>query len=213
MKRAFLAALLAAAIAVGAAAAAGGPSLLDPASLDATAPAVFSAKFTTTKGVFVVQVTRSWAPKGADRFYNLVLNKFYDNQPIYRVVPGYVAQWGISMKPKIAKAWRNAFFKDDPPVGQKDAKGTIVFAHVLGAKNTRTTQLFVNLNNNNLGKSFTPFGVITSGMPLFRTLYHGPGWHGQYAYNNQGAMAKYGGKWVHRYFPKLDWIKTARIVG
>jgi len=192
MKRALLAAALAAAVAAGVATASGGPSLLNPASLNATAPATFRAKFTTTRGAFVIQVTRSWAPKGADRFYNLVANKFYDNQPIYRVVPSYVAQWGISMKPKIAKAWRNAFIQDDPPVGQKDAKGTVVFAHVLGVKNSRTSQLFVNLNNNNLGKGFPPFGVVTSGLPIFRTLYHGPGWHGQYAYNNQSAMAQSG---------------------
>jgi len=211
MMRSVLAAALAAAIAVGSATASGGPSLLNPASLRATAPAVFSVKFTTTKGSFVVKVTRSWTPRGADRFYNLVLNHFYDNQPIYRVQPGYVVQWGISGKPAIAKAWRYAFIKDDP-ARHADTKGTMVFAHALGYKNTRTTQIFVNLRTNVLGKSFAPFGIITSGMPVFKALYHGPGLHGYYAYNNQPQMIKYGAKWDRKWFPKLDWIKTARLL-
>jgi len=212
MKRALLAVGLVAAIAVGVAAA-GGPSLLNPASLNATAPATFTAKFVTTKGPFVIQVTRSWAPKGADRFYNLLVNKFYDNQPIYRVMPGFIAQWGISMKPPIAKAWKSAYINDDTP-NKNDAKGTVAFAHVLGSKNTRTTQIFVNLaaNLRNLGPSFPAFGKVTSGLDIFKKLYHGPGKGGYYAYNNQDGMTKYGAAWVHQYFPKLDWIKTARLV-
>src|SRR5690348_12410004 len=114
MRRAVLAAALAAAIISGVATASGGPSLLHPASLHAKAPKTFSARFKTTKGTFVVKVTRSWAPRGADRFYNLVRNHFYDNQPLFRVVSGFVVQWGISMKPPIAKAWKHATIKDDP---------------------------------------------------------------------------------------------------
>ena len=212
MKRTFLAITLAA-IVVGAATASGGGSLLNPPSLHKTAPATFKAKFATTKGVFVVQVTRSWAPKAADRFYNLVLHRFYDNQPLYRVQPGFIVQWGISMKPPIATAWKNAYINDDPP-NSNDAKGTITFAHLLGVKNSRTTQLFVNLaaNLRNLGPSFPAFGKITRGMSVFAKLYHGPGWHGQYPYNNQAAMIKNGGSWFRQFFPKYDWINTARIV-
>lgn len=211
MKRALLAAILVASIAVGVAAA-GGPSLLNPASLNAKAPAMFKARFVTTKGPFVITVHRDWAPIGADRFYNLVKNGFYNNQPIYRVMPGFVVQWGINMKPPIAKAWKNAYINDDPP-NNNDAKGTVAFAHVLGAKNTRTTQLFVNLaaNLRNLGPSFPAFGMVTSGFPIFNKLYHGPGARGAYAYNNQTQMTAYGAWWVHKYFPKLDWIKTARL--
>ncbi len=209
MKRSVFAAVLAAAIAVGAAGASGGPSLLNPSSLHAKAPSTFSARFTTTKGSFVVKVTRSWAPKGADRFYNLVLNHFYDNQPLFRVVPGFVVQWGISGKPAIAKAWRYAYLKDDP-VTHHNAKGTITFA--TAGTNTRTTQVFVNLVANKQLDSypyFAPFGTITSGFSVFTHLYHG---YGEGPSNNQARITKDGASWVRRNYPKLDWIKTARLV-
>jgi peptidyl-prolyl cis-trans isomerase A (cyclophilin A) len=211
MKRSLVAAVLVAAIVTGVAAASG-PTLLNPATLNATAPAVFSAKFVTTKGDFVVKVTRSWAPNGADRFYNLVLNKFYDDQPIYRVVQGFIAQWGISMNPPVAKVWKHAFIKDDLPTGN-DAKGTLAFAHVLGVKNSRTTQVFVNYgaNKRNLGMSFPAFGIITSGFPVVTKLYHGR--ESAIAYSNQQRMIEYGAHWVKKNFPHLDWIETARIVG
>ena len=208
MKRALLATVLSAAIVVGVAAASG-LSLTNPPSLHKTAPATFRAKFITTKGPFVIKVYRAWAPKGADRFYNLVYYHFYNNQPLFRVEPGNVVQWGISMTPAIAKAWRYAFINDDPAT-KNNSKGRVTFA--ISGKNTRTTQIFVNLAPHLYGPSFAPFGEITSGMPVFKQLYHGPGWHGQYPQNNQAAMIKYGGSWFHQYFPNYDWIKTARIV-
>ena len=206
MKRAFLAAVLCAAIGVGVATASGGPSLLHPSSLHLKAPATFKAKFKTTKGVFVVTVHRSWAPKGADRFYNLVHYHFYDNQPLFRVVPGFVVQWGISMKPAIAKAWQYANIKDDP-VRHSNVKGTITFA--TAGKNTRTTQVFVNLvtNASLSNQGFAPFGTVTSGFSVLTRLCHkygdGP---------SQAYMTDYGAAWVHKNYPKLDWITTARIV-
>ncbi len=207
MRRAFLAAALCAAIISSVAAASGGPSLLHPSSLHKTAPATFKAKFRTTKGSFVVSVNRSWAPRGADRFYNLVYYHFYDNQPLFRVDPGFVVQWGISGKPAIAKAWRYATIKDDP-VTHKNLKGTFTFA--ISGKNSRTTQVFVNLRSNNFGKSpFAPLGTITSGMKVFSRLYHG---YGDGPTNAQAYIIAYGAKWVHKNYPKLDWIKTARIV-
>jgi len=214
VKRALLAVAISGAVVAAGAAASGGPSLYNPPSLHKTAPATFKAKFVTTKGNFVVQVTRSWAPKGADRFYNLVYYHFYDNQPLYRVQPGFIVQWGISMKPPIAKAWKTAYLNDDTP-NNNDAKGTIAFAHVLGQKNTRTTQIFVNLaaNLRNLGPSFPAFGKITSGLSVFGHLYHGPGKNpGTYPYNYQSQLIANGGAWFHRWFPKYDWIKTARLV-
>lgn len=206
MKRSVLAAALAAAIAVGVAAASGGPSLLKPSSLHKKAPATFSVRFETTKGPFVVKVTRAWAPKGVNRFYNLVYYHYYDNQPLFRVRPGFVVQWGISGTPAIAKAWQNATIKDDL-VKQSNTKGTITFA--TAGKNTRTTQVFVNLGANAfLNKSgFSPFGTVTSGYSVLTHLVHkygdGP---------NQAYMTKYGAKWVRKNYPKLDWITTARIV-
>ena len=208
MKRAFLAAALVAAIAVGVAAASG-PSLTNPPSLHKTAPATFSAKFITTKGPFVIKVYRAWAPKGADRFYNLVYYHYYDNEPIFRVLPAYIAQWGINMKPPIAKAWRYAYIKDEAGK-QPNTRGMVDFT-ISSGTNTRTTQIFVNLRDNSptFGPKFAPFGRITSGMGVFHLLYHG---YGERAQSNQAGMIKYGAWWVHQYFPKLDWIKTARIV-
>ena len=206
MKRSVLAAVLAAAILV-VVAAASGPSLLRPASLHKRAPATFSAKFTTTKGPFVVKVHRSWSPKGADRFYNLVYYHYYDNEPIFRVLTHYIAQWGINMKPPIAKAWKTAFIRDEPAT-QKNSRGKITFA-ISTAKNSRTTQVFVNLRANAFAGRFAPIGEVTSGLSVFGKVYHG---YGEYPSNNQAGMIKYGAWWVHRYFPKLDWIKTARIV-
>ncbi len=213
MRRAIFAATLAAAIVTGVAAASGGPSLLNPPSLHAKAPATFSAKFVTTKGAFVVKVTRSWSPKGADRFYNLVLNHYYDNQPLFRVLPGRVAQWGISGTPAIAKAWRYAYIKDDP-VTHQNLRGTLTYANA--GKNTRTTQVFVNLGSSNLyldkRAGFSPLGVVTSGLySVFHNIYSGYGETlEQY---DQPKMIAYGAAWVRKNFPKLDWIKTARIVG
>ena len=208
MKRALLATVLAAAILVGAAAA-GGPSLLDPPSLHLRAPATFKAKFTTTQGPYVITVHRSWAPIGADRFYNLVYYHYYDNEPIFRVLPAYIAQWGINMKPPIAKAWRYAFIKDEPGK-QPNTRGMVDFA-IGSGPDSRTTQIFVNLRDNSptFGPKFAPIGRITSGMGVFHLLYHG---YGEYAQSNQAGMIKYGAWWVHKYFPKLDWITTARIV-
>jgi peptidyl-prolyl cis-trans isomerase A (cyclophilin A) len=209
MKRAFLAVVLSAAIVAGAAAASGKPSLLNPSSLHKKAPATFRARFVTTKGTFVVKTTRSWAPIGADRFYNLVLNHFYDNQPLFRVEPGFVVQWGISMKPPVAKAWKHAYIKDDAnPLN--NSLGRVTFANA-GA-NTRTTQLFVNLraNGKSLGPTFAPFGEVTKGFSVFGKLYHGS--QARQANANQAWMAANGAAAVHKYFPKLDWIKTARII-
>jgi len=210
MKRTVLAAVLAAAIAVGAAAASGGPSLLHPSTLHAKAPATFSAKFTTTKGVFVIKVTRSWSPRGADRFYNLVKNRYYDNQALFRVIRGHFTQWGISGTPAIAKAWQNAYIKDDP-VTHQNVKGMVTFAN-LGSRNTRTTQVFVNLGTNTYLHTggFSPFGVVTKGLyAVFAHLYAG---YGEAPSSHQAQMTAYGAHWVHTNYPKLDWIKTARIV-
>jgi peptidyl-prolyl cis-trans isomerase A (cyclophilin A) len=211
MKRAFLAATLGAAILTGVAAA-GGPSLLNPASLNATAPATFTAKFVTTKGTFTVKVTRAWSPIGADRFYNLVVNHFYDNQPLFRVIPHRWVQWGINMTPKIARIWQHAYIKDDPPVGQHNAKGLMSFANS-SAKNSRTTQIFMNMGTNTSLDNvhgFTPFGKITSGIDVFGKLYAG---YGEGPSSHQNYLVAYGGHWVHINYPKLDWITSATVVG
>jgi peptidyl-prolyl cis-trans isomerase A (cyclophilin A) len=207
VRRGFLAALLTAAVAAGTAGASG-PSLLHPASLHAKAPAVFRARFTTTKGAFVVTVHRAWAPRGADRFYNLVRAGFYNGERLFRVVPGFVVQWGISGTPKISKAWHNATIRDDP-VRHTNAKGTIVFADA--GPNTRTTQLFVNLvANTNLDSSgFAPFGVVTTGFSTLRHLYSG---YGDRPTGAQAQMERQGERVFRQHFPKLDRILRARVL-
>lgn len=207
MKRTFLAAILAAVVVSGAAVAAG-PSLLHPASLHAKAPAVFRARFTTTKGPFVVTVHRRWAPRGADRFYNLVSAGFYDRQRLFRVVPGFVVQWGISGNPRISRAWQNATIRDDP-VHHTNSRGTIVFADA--GPNTRTTQVFVNLGANTQlgGEGFAPFGVVTSGFATLKHLYHG---YGERPSNDQAQITQQGEAFFRKHFPKLDRILTARVL-
>ena len=215
MKRAAVPAVLCAAFVVGAAGCGGGSApppvptvLLHPSALHKTAPATFKAQFTTTQGSFVVTVTRSWAPLGADRFYNLVLHHYYDNEPLFRVHPGFVVQWGISGTPAVAKAWQFATIKDDP-VTHQNAAGTITFA--TSGANSRTTQVFVNLVSNTFLDSmgFAPFGTITSGFSVFSKLYSG---YGETPSNNQSLLVEKGADWVHATYPRLDWIKTARLV-
>jgi len=187
-------------------------SLLKPASLNLQAPAVFRAKFTTTKGDFVVEVTRTWAPRGADRFYNLVKYAFYDGAPIFRVIPGFVVQFGISPRPEVSQAWERATISDDP-VTQSNTRGMVTFA-TAGA-NTRTTQIFINLgDNSNLNKmGFSAFGKVVEGMEVIDKFYSGYG-EGQPDGNgpNQGRMQKEGRAYIEKGFPQLDTIKTAVIL-
>lgn len=207
MMRTLLAAVVAAGLVAGVAAASE-PSLLHPASLHAKAPAVFRARFRTTKGSFVVTVHRKWAPRGADRFYNLVRAGFYDHQRLFRVIPGFVVQWGISGNPKISRAWEHATIRDDP-VRHTNARGTIVFADA--GPNTRTTQVFVNLAANTQldTDGFAPFGVVTSGFATLQHLYHR---YGERPSNDQGQITQQGEAFLAKHFPKLDRIKKAYIL-
>ncbi len=184
-------------------------SLLNPASLKAKAPEVYKVKFTTTKGDFVVQVTRAWAPLGADRFYNLVKNGFYNGASFFRVLPGFVAQFGISPKPEVSRAWRAATIKDDAVV-QSNKHGFVTFA--TGGPNTRTTQVFINLADNTRLDSmgFSPFGEVTEGMDAIDQFYSGYG-EGAPQGNgpDQGRIDAEGKAYLDRDFPKLDSIKSA----
>lgn len=182
-------------------------SLLHPASLHATAPHVYHVRFHTTKGYFTVEVTRAWAPIGADRFYNLCLHHFYDGASLFRVVPGFVVQFGLSASPNISKAWANANIKDDP-VSQSNDRGYITFA--TAGPNTRTTQVFINLVNNGRldGMGFAAFGKVTEGMDVVDKFYGGYGDHGP----DQDRLTREGKPYVEKDFPKLDSIITAHIV-
>jgi peptidyl-prolyl cis-trans isomerase A (cyclophilin A) len=201
--------LLVAAVAAGTASAAPPPQLLHPASLHAKAPATYRASFATTRGTFVVTVHRVWSPNGADRFYNLVRARFFDGVTFFRVVKGFVAQFGISPEPSIAKAWQTATIKDDP-VKVSNTPGTLTFADA--GPDTRSTQLFVNLGNNALldGQGFSPFARVTSGMSVVNRLYGG---YGERPTSEQQQITTQGNAYLQKRYPKLDHIRTARIVG
>src|SRR6201996_3969297 len=149
-------------------------SLTTPAALTAQAPADYKVKFDTSKGVFVVDVHRDWAPQGADRFYNLVKNGFYDNARFFRVISGFMVQFGINGDPKVSAVWHDANIKDDP-VRQTNQRGTISFA--TAGPNTRTTQVFINFADNRAldRMGFAPFGKVVSGMDVVDALYSGYG--------------------------------------
>lgn len=184
-------------------------ALLHPATLNAKAPDVFDVKFTTTKGDFVVHVTRAWAPIGADRFYNLVKHGFFTDAAFFRVVPGFIVQFGLSANPGVNKAWANANIKDEP-VTQSNLAGTITFAQTQ-IPNTRSTQLFVNLADNpgldHSGQGFMPFGKVTSGMDVVQRLYSGYGER-----PDQGAITSEGKAYLDKNFPNIDMIKSAVLI-
>jgi len=184
------------------------PALLHPASLTAKAPATFAVAFDTTKGRFVVTVHRAWAPRGADRFYNLVQAQFFDGVEFFRVVKSFVVQFGISGYPKVSRAWQYAGIKDDP-VKASNTIGTITYADA--GPNTRTTQLFINIANNASldGQGFAPFGKVTTGMSVVKQLYSG---YGEAVTNLQGQIASQGNEFLKKRFPKLDSVIRARLV-
>ena len=184
------------------------PALLKPAALHAKAPAAFGVEFTTTRGTFVVTVHRSWAPRGADRFYNLVKAGFYDGTEFFRVHTGFVVQFGISGDPQVSKAWQNANIPDDP-VKTSNTVGTITYADA--GPNTRTTQVFVNLGKNAFldSQGFAPFGEVTSGLPVVEKLYAG---YGEAPTSLQPQIASQGNAFLKKRFPKLDAVIRARVV-
>jgi len=187
-------------------AAAAHPSLLNPASLTAKAPADFKVSFTTSAGDFIVEVHRDWAPLGADRFYNLVRRGFFTNASFFRVVPGFVVQFGLSADPAVNKVWDRATIKDDP-VKQSNKRGALVFA--TAGPNTRTTQLFINFADNARLDSmgFAPFGEVIDGMDVVDKIYAGYG-----EQPRQDLITAQGDAYISKHFPKIDRIKLARVL-
>jgi peptidyl-prolyl cis-trans isomerase A (cyclophilin A) len=183
--------------------------LLSPAKLKEKAPETYQVKFDTTRGQFTVTVTRAWAPLGADRFYNLVKHHFYDNAAFFRVVPQFVVQFGINANSPVSAAWKHTEIKDDP-VTQTNKRGAIVFA--TAGPNTRTTQVFINLKDNNRldGMGFAPFGVVDgNGMNVVEMMYEG---YGDSAGPDQDQLEKQGDPYLLKGWPKLDHIKSATLV-
>ena len=185
--------------------------LANPAALNEKAPAVYKVDFDTSKGAFVVEVHRDWAPNGADRFYNLVKNGFYDNTRFFRVVSGFMVQFGINGDPKLSALWRNARITDDP-VRQSNKRGYITFA--TAGPNTRTTQVFINFGDNSAldHQGFAAFGQIVSGMNVVDALYSGYGEGAPQGRGpEQGRIQQEGNAYLTRDFAKLDYVKKATI--
>jgi len=180
--------------------------LRNPAQLKETAPATYKARFDTTAGAFTIEVHRDWAPLGADRFYNLVKNGFYDDSRIFRVIPGFMVQFGINGNPAIQSAWLNANLKDDP-VKESNKRGYVTFA--TAGPNTRTTQVFINYANNARldRQGFAPFGEVVEGMDVVEKFYSG---YGEKP-NAGNAYLMKGNAYIAQSFPKLDTIKKATI--
>lgn len=182
------------------------PALLAPALATDTAPHRYKVRFETTAGGFTVEVERDWAPLAADRFWNLVRIGYFDGCRFFRVVPGFIAQFGKSGEPELNRAWWNATFKDEP-VKESNKRGYLSFAK--GGADSRATQVFLNLRNNaNLdGQGFAAFGRVTEGMDVVDALYSGYGEE-----PDQGQLHFKGDEYLRQNFPKLDTIKAARIV-
>jgi peptidyl-prolyl cis-trans isomerase A (cyclophilin A) len=186
--------------------------LLNPDKLTEKAPDVYKVRLDTTQGPIVIEVHRDWSPNGADRFYNLVKNGFYDDTAFFRALPGFMNQFGIHGDPRVAAKWRDATIPDDP-VKESNHRGYVTFAKS-GMPNSRTTQIFINKrDNSNLdGMGFAPFGKVIEGMDHVDATFTGYG-EGAPAGGgpNQGRVQEQGNAYLREQFPKLDWIKTARI--
>ena len=199
------------ALVAGQAAPAGPSRLLNPAALTAKAPETFKAKLDTSKGAIVIEVHREWAPLGADRFYNLVSAGFFSNVRFFRVLNGFMAQFGMSGTPAVQKAWGgNAANLKDDPVKQSNKRGYVTFANA--GPNSRSTQLFINLVDNTFldpeAMHFAPFGQVVEGMDVADMLYTG---YGRQNVPDQGRITNEGNAYLTKEYPKLDYIKTATI--
>ena len=185
----------------------------DPAKLTATAPEAFTVQFDTTKGIFTIEVTRMLSPNGADRFYNMVRSGYFKDIAFFRVVPGFMCQFGIHGDPAVSAKWSGTSIPDDAIKGS-NTRGTITFA--MGGPNTRMTQLFINFADNSRLDSmgFPPFGKVIKGMDVVDKINGEYGDMPQQGGNgpNPARIAMQGNAYLKKEFPKLDYIKSATIV-
>jgi peptidyl-prolyl cis-trans isomerase A (cyclophilin A) len=173
-----------------------------------TAPAMFRVNFDTSRGPVVIEVNRADAPIGADRFYNLVKAKVLDGARFFRVIPGFMAQFGIPADPAVTKVW-DVPIQDDP-VKTTNARGTLTFA-ATSEPNSRSTQMFINFADNGRldSQRFAPVGKVVSGMEFVDQIYSG---YGDLPSQGQAQIEAQGNAWLDKQFPKLDYIKTATLV-
>jgi len=178
------------------------------------APEVFQVRFETSQGPFVIEARREWAPQGVDRFFGLVSARFFDDSRFFRVVAGFVAQFGIPGDPKVTAAWKQRTMPDDP-VRQSNTRGTVAFA--MTGPGTRSSQLFINLADNSRldAQGFAPIGRVTSGMDVVDRLYsgYGEGAGGGMRGGKQGKILGSGNVWLDAKFPRLDRLLRAGIAG
>ena len=181
-------------------------ALLDPSRATLSAPPAFNARLDTTRGTVLIRVTRAWAPRGADRFFNLVQAGFFDDTAFFRVLPGFVVQFGLSGVPQINAAWQTARIQDDP-VRESNRRGRITFA--TAGPNTRTSQVFINTGDNrNLDLTgFAPFGEVIEGIGVIEQVYSGYGER-----PDQSLITANGNAYLKSEFPRLDYIRRAAIV-
>lgn len=183
-------------------------SLAVPGTSFAEAPELFQVAFSTSTGDFVVEVHREWSPIGADRFHELVQKKFYDDCRFFRVVPNFMVQFGINGDPETQKNWVNNMIKDDGKAVESNKRGYITYAKS-SRPNSRTAQVFINFGDNSFldNQGFTPFGRVVKGMEVVDKI------NAQYGEQpSQGAIQNRGNAYLNENFPKLDYIKTARLV-
>lgn len=182
-------------------------SLTEPAKLTETAPESFKVKFVTTKGDVTLQISRALSPHGADRFFNLVKAGYFTDIAFFRVLPGFMGQFGIHGDPKVSAAWREAQISDDPVKGS-NVRGALTFAKT-GAPNSRSTQFFINLADNPRLDStgFAPFGKVIEGMDVVDRINSETG-----EKPSQGRIQQEGNAYLKKEFPNLDYIKSASIL-
>jgi peptidyl-prolyl cis-trans isomerase A (cyclophilin A) len=183
--------------------------LLSPATLTAKAPEMFKVKFDTTKGPVVLVLHRDWAPKGVDRFYNMTRNGFFTGVRFFRVMPNFMAQFGINGNPAVNDAWEKARLNDDPPNGKSNVRGIVTYGST-GQPNSRGTQLFINYKDNSYldKQGFVPIGEVVEGMEVVDMLYADYGGAPQ---SEQNTLVAQGNKYMQTKYPKLDYIKTATV--
>jgi len=193
--------------------AAANPALADPTQATEQSPPMYRVKFQTTKGDIIIQVNRSWAPLGADRFYNLVKIGYLNDNAFFRVIPGFMAQFGINGNPDVNRAWKRSEIPDDP-VSQPNRRGYVTFA--TAGPDTRTTQMFINFQDNSASldsQGFAPIGRVVDGMSVVDALYSG---YGEGAPRGSGPDQRFvsagGNKYLRKDFPNLDYITTATIM-
>ncbi|MAG31034.1 MAG: peptidylprolyl isomerase [Deltaproteobacteria bacterium] len=188
------------------------PALLAPAKADEQAPEQFRARFETTQGDIVIEVTRAWAPNGADRFYNLVGIGFFEEIAFFRVIEGFMAQFGIHGKPNIARRWLRATIPDDPVV-QSNLRGMITYAKT-AQPNSRTTQLFINLSDNSRldDSGFAPFGRIVEGMDVVDAIHKTGEGAPRGKGPNQKQVKRRGNQFLKRNYPEIDYLERAEII-